>query len=149
MSRRSVRTSGHTLVDVILVLFVMGILVAAAVPDLGRAQRRYAAHAAARQLRSDLAQARMEAILRGKTVTIAIDTAAGSYGATDAGGASLLSRTMPPSVRIRTTANRQSIPFTARGTTDLYSTTWIGPAADPDGTWHGIRVAPSGALTRP
>ena len=149
MSRRSVRTSGHTLVDVLLVLFVLGILLAVAVPDLGRAQRRYAAHAAARQLRSDLAHVRMEAILRGKTVTIAIDTVAGSYTATDPGGASLLSRHVPPSVRIRTTANRQSIPFTARGTTDLYSTTWIGPAADPDGTWHGIRVAPSGALTRP
>jgi hypothetical protein len=51
-------------------------------------------------------------------------------------------------VAIRTTANRQSIPFTARGTTDLYSTTWIGPAADPGGTWHGIRVSPSGALSR-
>lgn len=149
VKRRSVRTSGHSLVDVLLVLFVLGVLLAAAVPDLGRAHRRYAALATARQLRADLAHARMEAILRGRTVTVVIDTATGSYGATDAGGASVLSRHVPPSVRILTTANRQTIPFTARGTTDLYSTTWVGPAEDPEGTWHGIRVAPSGALARP
>lgn len=135
--------------EVLLTLFVIGVLLAAAVPDLARAQRRYAAHGAARQLRADLVQARMEAILRGRTVTVTIDTLAGAYGATDPSGDTLLSRRFPASVRIRTTANRQSIPFTARGTTDLYSTTWIGPAEDPDGTWHGIRVAPSGALSRP
>lgn len=149
MSRPSVRTSGHSLVDVLLVLVVLGVLLATAVPDLGRAHRRYAALSAARQLRADLAHARMEAILRGRTVTVVIDTVAGSYGLTEAGGASLLSRRVPTSVHLRTTANRQSIPFTARGTTDLYSTTWVGPAEDPEGTWHGIRVAPSGALVRP
>jgi Tfp pilus assembly protein FimT len=134
---------------VLLVLFVLGVLLAVAVPDLGRAHRRYAAVAAARQLRADLVHARMEAILRGRTVTVVIDTVSGSYAVTEAGGDSLLSRAVPPSVRIRTTANRQSIPFTARGTTDLYSTTWIGPAEDPDGAWHGIRVAPSGAMAKP
>ena len=147
--RRRTANSGHSLVDVLLVLFVLGVLLAAVVPDLGRAHRRYAAVAAARQLRADLAHARMEAILRGRTVTVVIDTVSGSYAVTEAGGDSLLSRAVPPSVRIRTTANRQSIPFTARGTTDLYSTTWIGPAEDPDGAWHGIRVAPSGAVAKP
>ena len=147
--RRRTANSGHSLVDVLLVLFVLGVLLAAVVPDLGRAHRRYAAVAAARQLRADLAHARMEAILRGRTVTVVIDTVSGSYAVTEAGGDSLLSRAVPPSVRIRTTANRQSIPFTARGTTDLYSTTWIGPAEDPDGAWHGIRVAPSGAMAKP
>lgn len=140
---------GHTLVEVILVLAVLSIMLTAAMPDLGRAQRRYAALAAARQLRADLVLVRMEAILRGRTVTVVIDTAAGSYGALEVGGESLLSRQVPPSVRIRTTASRQSIPFTARGTTDLHSTTWIGPADDPDGAWHGIRVAPSGAVAKP
>ena len=147
--RRRTAVSGHSLIDLLLVLFALGVLLAAAVPDLGRAHRRYAAVAAARQLRADLAHVRMEAILRGMTVTVVIDTVAGSYAVTEAGGDSLLSRAVPPSVRIRTTANRQSIPFTARGTTDLYSTTWIGPAEDPDGAWHGIRVAPSGAVAKP
>ncbi|CAN5893912.1 N/A [soil metagenome] len=148
MRRRSA-ISGHSLIDLLLVLFALGVLLAAAVPDLGRAHRRYAALAAARQLRTDLAHVRTEAILRGRTVTVAIDTVAGSYVATLGSGDSLLSRQIPSSVRIRTTANRQSIPFTARGTTDLYSTTWIGPAEDPEGAWHGIRVAPSGALAKP
>jgi Tfp pilus assembly protein FimT len=146
--QRCTRSSGHSLLDVLLTLFVVGVLLSAVVPDLGRAQRRYAANAAARQLRADLAQARMEAILRGSTVTVAIDTIAGAYAATDASGAMLLEREVPAWVEIRTTAHRQTIPFTARGTTDLYSTTWLGPADDPEGTWHGIRVAPSGALAR-
>ena len=59
----------------------------------------------------------------------------------------LLSHRVPGSVAVRTSANRQSIPFTSRGTTNLYSTTWIGPASDPEGKWHAIRVAPSGAMS--
>ena len=119
MRRSCTRRSGYAIVDVVIVLFVLGILLSAAAPDIGLANRRYAAIGAARQLRADLARIRMDAILRGSTVTVAI----------------------------RTSANRQSIPFTARGTTDLYSTTWIGPASDPEGKWHGIRVAPSGAVS--
>lgn len=145
--RRSCARSGYALVDVLIVLFVLGVLLSAAAPDVGRANRRYAALSAARQLRADLARVRMDAILRGTTVTVAIDTVAGAYEANDAGGMVLLARRVPDSVAIRTSANRQSIPFTARGTADLFSTTWIGPAVDPEGKWHGIRVAPSGAVS--
>lgn len=147
--RRGVAVSGHSLIDLLLVLFAFGVLLAAAVPDLGRANRRYAAVAAARQLRADLASIRMAAILDGRTVTVVIDTVAGRYEAVAGSGDTLLARGVPRSVKLRTTANRQSIPFTARGTTDLYSTTWVGPAEDPDGAWHAIRVAPSGALAKP
>ena len=141
--RRPNARAGYALVDVLVVLFVLGVLLSAAVPDLGRASRRYAAIGAARQLRADLARVRMDAILRGSTVTVAIDTVSGAWEASDADGIILLSRQAPGSVAIRTSANRQSILFTARGTTDLYSTTWIGPASDPEGRWHAIRVAPS------
>jgi Tfp pilus assembly protein FimT len=145
--RRSCARSGYALVDLLFVLFVLGVLLSAAAPDLGRASRRYAAIAAVRQLRADLVRVRMDAILRGRTVTVAIDTVSGAYEATDAAGTMLIARRVPSSVVIRTSANRQSIPFTARGTTDLYSTTWIGPGSDPGGRWHGIRVAPSGAVS--
>jgi len=142
------RAGGHSLLDALIVLCLLAVLLSAAIPDLARAQRRFAASAAARQLRADLAHVRMIAVLRGRTVTVAIDTVAGSYRAAEADGTTELVRRVPASVRIRTTAHRQSIPFTARGTTDLHSTTWIGPADDPDGRWHGIRVAPSGSLAR-
>ena len=145
--RRPYARSGYALVDVLIVLFVLGVLLSTAAPDLGRANRRYAAIGAARQLRADLARVRMDAILRGSTVTVAIDTVSGAWEASDAGGTVLLARRVPDSVAIRTSANRLSIPFTARGTTDLYSTTWIGPALDPEGKWHAIRVAPSGAVS--
>ena len=145
--RRSNAHAGYALVDVLVVLFVLGVLLSAAAPDLGRASRRYAAIGAARQLRADLARVRMDAILHGSTVTVAIDTVTGAWEASDAGGELLLSHRVPGSVAVRTSANRQSIPFTLRGTTNLYSTTWIGPASDPEGKWHAIRVAPSGAMS--
>ena len=36
-------SAGHTLVDVLLVLFLIGILLSAAAPDVARAHRRYTA----------------------------------------------------------------------------------------------------------
>ena len=76
--RRSCARSGYALVDVLIVLFVLGVLLSAAVPDLGRANRRYAALSAARQLRADLPHGRMDANQSGSTVTVAIDTLNGA-----------------------------------------------------------------------
>jgi Tfp pilus assembly protein FimT len=149
MRRPRPRPEGHSLIDLLIVLSILAVLLALGAPALGRAHARYAAMAAARRLRVDLAQARMQAVLRGRTVTVAIDTLAGAWVASDDEGVALLSHRLPSIVEIRTTAHRQSIPFTSRGTTNLYSTTWVGPANDPGGAWHGIRVAPSGSIARP
>lgn len=140
------RAAGLTLLDLLVALSVLAILVALAVPPLSRAERRAAAGMAARELRADLARTRIRAILDGSTAWVEIDTAAGRYQVVDGSGRRLLERVLPPGVVLKTTAHRQSIPFTARGTSNLYSTTSIGIPADPDARWHVLRVAPTGSV---
>lgn len=140
------RAAGVTLLDLLVALSVLAILVALAVPPLSRVERRAAAGVAARELRADLARARIRAILDGATTRVEIDTAAGRYRIVDGSGRRLLERVLPPGVVLRTTAHRQSIPFTARGTSNLYSTTSIGVPADPRARWHVVRVAPTGSV---
>lgn len=127
-------------------LVVLAILASAAWPPIARHDRRFAARAAARELAGDLARARSRAILSGQTIRVAIDTVGGRWRATSASGDSVLAGRLGAGLALRTTAYRQRILFTARGTSDLYSTTWIAVASDPDARWHGLRVAPTGAI---
>lgn len=128
-------------------MVVAAILASAAVPTLARASRRYAAWTAGRELRSDLVLARTRAILDGATVRVAVDTLRGRYALLAASGDTLRRRAVAPGLVLRTTAWRQEILFTARGTSSLYSTTWVGVGGDLDARWHGARVAPTGAVT--
>lgn len=133
-------------------LVLLGIFVAAAAPSVARAQRRFAAGGAARELRADLARARVHAILTGQTVRVVLDTLGAGWrieeGPGVAGGdAAVVQRRLPAGLILRTTASGQEILFTARGTSNLYSTAWIYPAADPDARWHRVQVAPTGALS--
>ena len=138
--------SAYSIVELLVVVTVLAILVALASPAISQASRRYAALSAARELRSDLVAARTRAILDGATVRVVVDTLAGTYGLVTADGDTVRRRTLPSVLLLRSTAWRQEILFTARGTSSLYSTTWIGVAGDPDARWHGARVAPTGAV---
>lgn len=136
----------HSLVELLIGLAVAAILVSAAAPSVAGAARSYAAWSAGRELRADLGLARARAILDGATVRVALDTLGGRYTVVGPVGNVLRQRQLGPGLVLRTTATRQEILFTARGTSSLYSTTWIG-RADPDARWHGARVAPTGAVT--
>jgi prepilin-type N-terminal cleavage/methylation domain-containing protein len=138
--------SAYSIVELLVVVTVLAILVALASPAISQASRRYAALSAARELRSDLVAARTRAILDGATVRVVVDTLAGTYELVTADGDTVRRRTLPSVLLLRSTAWRQEILFTARGTSSLYSTTWIGVAGDPDARWHGARVAPTGAV---
>lgn len=139
---------GHSLLETLLVLAVLAILLSLAAPPFARWDRRFAAAAAARALRGDLARARTDAVLRGQSVSVGLDTLTGAWRTTTAAGDTLRSRELGPGLALRTTAHRQRVLFTARGTSDLYSTTWIRVIEDPDAREHGLRVAPTGAIER-
>ena len=144
--------AAFSLIEMVTVLVLLGILLAAAAPPLARAQRRFAAAGAARELRGDLARARVRAILSGQTVRVELDTLGPGWqiaGGPPPGGGSLtvVRRVLPAGLVLRTTAAGQSILFTARGTSNLYGTVWIYPAEDPDARWHRVQVAPTGALS--
>lgn len=136
-----------TLVEVLSALVLLAILASVAAPNLTRAARRYAAWSAGHELRSDLVLARTRAVLDGATVRVVVDTVQGRYVVLAANGDTLRRRALAPRLLLRTTAWRQEILFTSRGTSSLYSTTWVGVAGDPDARWHGARVAPTGAVT--
>lgn len=131
-----------------MVLVVLAILLSAAWPPVARWGRRFESAAGARELAADLARARSAAVLRGETVTVSLDTLAGAWRATTASGDTLLHGRLGPGLRLTTTANRERVLFTARGTGDLYSTTWVGVPTDPAARLHGLRVAPTGAIER-
>lgn len=139
---------GHSLLEALLVLAVLAILLSLAAPPIVRWDRRFAAAAAARALRGDLARARTDAVLRGESVSVGLDTLAGAWRTTTQAGDTLRVRVLGPGLALSTTAHRQRILFTARGTSDLYSTTWIRVPADPGAREHGLRVAPTGAIER-
>jgi hypothetical protein len=138
--------SAHSIIELLLVMTLLAILAAVALPPISRASIRYAALSSARELRTDLVAARTRAILDGATVRVVIDTLAGTYRVILGEGDTVRRRALPPELLLRSTAWRQEILFTPRGTSSLYSTTWIGVAGDPDARWHGARVAPTGAV---
>jgi prepilin-type N-terminal cleavage/methylation domain-containing protein len=145
-SRASAR--GHSLLELAVVLVVLAILLSSAWPSVARWSRRFESAAAARGLAADLARSRSAAVLRGETVTVSLDTLAGAWRATVASGDTILEGELGPGLGLTTTAWRQRVLFTARGTGDLYSTTWVGVPADPAARAHGLRVAPTGAIER-
>ena len=138
--------AGFTLLEIVIVLTVAGILIGIAAPSLARAHRRHAAYAAGRTLRADVAQARLKAILEGATVRVVIDTLAARYRVEDSARTVWRERALPEGLVLRTTAYRQEVLFSARGTSNLYSTTWIGVGDDPEARSHGVRVIPTGAI---
>lgn len=134
------------MVELLSVLVAVGVLVSVTLPDLARAQRRFAAYVAARHLRADVARARQRAILDGSTVRVAIDTVFARYRIVNESGTVLFERGLGRGLILRTTAHRQEILFSPRGTSNLYSTTWVAVGDDLDSRWHGMRVIPSGAI---
>lgn len=128
-------------------LVFLGILIEIAWPRWAAWSDRQAVAAAARTFRTDLQRARAAAILRGETIAVELDTLAASYEARSLrGGQRLFGRRLGEGLFLRTTAYRERILFTARGTGSLYSTTWIGAHDRRDARWHGTRVTPTGAI---
>lgn len=122
------------------------ILASVALRPVARWQRRAVAHATASTLRADLARARVLGVLRGETVTVVLDTIQDGWWGEAKDGTVLFERRLDPGLSLTSTAHRGRIPFTSRGTSNLYSTTWIGIPDDPDARWHGARVSPTGAV---
>lgn len=143
------REAGFTLVELILASIVLAILITLAAPPFGRTERRWAAYAAARALAADVARARQRAIRDRRTVRVVLDTLEGSYEVRPAGGEPLPRRRLRPDLRLRTSAYRQEILFSGRGTSSLYATAWVGVRGDPRAREHRIRVLPTGAIEAP
>lgn len=137
---------GFTLHDLLVAVTLVAILASASLAPVSTWHRRSSARAAAAWLRADLARARAQGVLLGETVTVVLDTAAGAWRAERSDGTAILGRGLPDGLTLASSAHLGRIPFTSRGTSNLYSTTWIGVADDPGTRWHGVRVSPTGAM---
>lgn len=141
-----IRTAGLTLPELVLILILVGVLVLLVLPPIARSERRLAAYVAATRFRKDVSEARQRAILDARTVRVVIDTVADAYSITDSAGDLLRSHTLARGLALHTTAYEQTILFSPRGTSNLYSTTSIFVVADPSARVHALRVTPSGAI---
>lgn len=137
---------GVTVVELVAASIVAAIFLSLAIPAVFRAEQRLGAYVAASTFRSDVTGARQHAILDGTTVRVVLDTLVSAYQVEDVDRRVLRRRELRAGLVLRTTAYRQEILFSPRGTSNLYSTTWIGVRRDPDGRWYGLRVLPSGAI---
>lgn len=135
-----------TLHDVLVAVTIATILAGAFLRPLARWHLRSLARAAAATLRADLARGRVHGVLRGETVTVVLDTVADAWRIEDGEGAVLFDRRLDSGLSLVSTAHEGRIPFTSRGTSNLYSTTWIVVTDDPDAPWRGARVSPTGAV---
>ncbi len=80
------RRQGFNLFELVLVLAIMGIVAAIAVPRFGRASARYRAAVAARRVVRDLELASRTARNAGASRSLAFDSASGQYTISDLAG---------------------------------------------------------------
>jgi type IV fimbrial biogenesis protein FimT len=71
------RQRGVTLVEILIVIVMIGIMTAIALPRFGRMQRQWRVESVAQQLVGDLHRARVEAIKRNDTVFLTTTGASG------------------------------------------------------------------------
>lgn len=108
------RLSAFTLAEMVVVLFLTGILLGLAIPRIGDAADHAAVRAAATDAASVFLTSRSEAIYRRAPVAVLIDTSAATVAAR-IDSVLLLRRDLRQGYGVRVTTTRDSMAYDARG----------------------------------
>lgn len=109
---------GFTLVEVLIVIVILAVGLAIAVPNFVAMGRSNSIKAEARQLKNLLAKTRMEAVRRNQSLTATIDTVANSCIVTETVGGATVSTTNFEGVQLATSPSPLAIEWNAKGMTD-------------------------------
>jgi type II secretory pathway pseudopilin PulG len=131
------RQSGFTLIRLLVGISVMGVMLAAASPNIATVSRTYAVRSGARQVYTDLQNARMLAVMGNQSCTFTV-TDSGTYTIQPSGG-SLVTTPLSASSQGVTLSAPNAITFASNGTATSTATVTLAS------TGGGMQVAVSPA----
>ncbi|HPC47815.1 MAG TPA: GspH/FimT family pseudopilin [Deltaproteobacteria bacterium] len=140
--------AGLTLIEIMVVVTLIGILAAMAIPNLGGWMAKRELDVTAREMFSDFQRARSEAIMRGMTVRIQIDSDTKTYAVQDASGSVIVSpKTMPQGVDLACASTSTGFTFRGFSTTPEIAVTLTSREAPPASRQRILRIHPGGTVT--
>jgi Tfp pilus assembly protein FimT len=131
---------GYTLIQVLVSIGIAGVLLAAASPDIGSVMRTYSVRSGARQVYSDLQNARMLAVMGNQSCTFTLNDGT-SYTVQPAAGTPVTT-TLDAASRGVTISAPNAITFASNGTASSTATVTVNST----GGSMQVDVSPAGRV---
>jgi Tfp pilus assembly protein FimT len=132
---------GFTLLRLLVTIGLVGILLAAASPNIASVTRIYVVRSAARQVYSELQTVRMAAVTENRPYTFTVDGGGTSYSTGPTGAT--VSKPLDVASQGVTISAPSALTFTSTGTASTTATVTITNSA---GDTAGVAVSPAGRI---
>ncbi len=132
---------GFTLIRLLVTIGIVGILLAAASPNIASVTRIYGVRSAARQVYSELQSVRMAAVTENRPYTFTVDGGGASYSIGPTGAT--VSKPLDVASQGVTISAPNALTFTSTGTASTTATVTITNSA---GDTAGVAVSPAGRV---
>jgi type II secretory pathway pseudopilin PulG len=132
---------GFTLIRLLVAIGIVGVLLGTASPNIASVTRIYGVRSAARQVYSELQNARMAAVTENRTYTFTVDGGGASYSVGPTGAA--VSKPLGVASQGVTISAPNALTFTSTGTASTTATVTITNSA---GGTAGVAVSPAGRV---
>jgi prepilin-type N-terminal cleavage/methylation domain-containing protein len=132
---------GFTLIRLLVTIGILGILLAAASPNIASVTRIYGVRSAARQVYSELQNTRMSAVSENRSYTFTVDGGGASYSIGPTGAT--VSKPLDAASQGVTISAPNALTFTSTGTASSTATVTITNSA---GDTTGVAVSPAGRV---